>query len=149
MFDPATVSKLADETGLPLDETRAICAQIECKQGVTSPFALARTWCLSRKRALAAAAEAAATVAAKAAQAAASPRPPLRLVTSAAADSASQPQSHTGYGDGYADPEVAADALATIRAILDQAPQWQPSPRKEPVSHAELLESFRASGLRR
>lgn len=119
MFDPASVSKLADETGLPLDETRAICAQIECKQGVSSPFALARTWCLSRKRALAAAAEAAATVAVRTAQAAASPRPPLRLVTSAAADSASHAQGRTGLGDGHADPEVASAALAQIRAILD------------------------------
>jgi hypothetical protein len=123
MFDPASVSKLADETGLPLDETRAICAQIECKQGVTSPFALARTWCMTRKRALAAAAEAAANVAARTAQAAASPREPLRLVHSPAADPASQPQGRTGLGDGYADPEVAAAALAQIREIIGDKSQ--------------------------
>lgn len=115
MFDPASVSKLSDETGLPLDETRAICAQIECKSGVSSPFALARTWCMSRKRALAAAAEAAATVAARTAQAAASPRPPLRVVHSAAAASRCaqdrEPNQH-------ADPEVALAELAKIRAIL-------------------------------
>lgn len=115
MFDPASVSKLADETGLSLDETRAICAQVECKGGVSSPFALARTWCLSRKRALAAAAEAAATVAARTAQAAASPRAPLRLVHSAAAASrCTQDQEPSA----YAEPAIAHAELAKIRAII-------------------------------
>lgn len=115
MFDPASVSKLAHDTGLPLDEARAICAQIECKAGVTNPFALARSWCLARKRSLAAAAEAAAHVAKASEQAAASPRAPLALVPPAAAASRCA-QDREPFA--YADPEIAHAELAKIREII-------------------------------
>lgn len=136
MFDEATVSRLSRETGLDLNETRLICEQVERKPGVTSPFALARAWCIRRREALDIAEFNADMAREKAVQS----RPALSLVKPASADSASQPQGRTGLGDGYADPEVAAEAIQLVHAMLKSLPEWQPSPRTPAVTPEEARE---------
>jgi len=139
MFDDATISQLASETGLDLNETRAICAQVQRKTGVSNPFGLARAWCIRRRESLAIAEYNADMAREKAAQS----RPALALVRPAAADSASQCQGRTGLGDGYADPEVAAEALRLVHAMLKSLPEWQPSPRTPATTPEETREWLR------
>lgn len=139
MFDEATVSRLSHETGLDLNETRLICEQVARKPGVGSPFALARSWCIRRREAL----DIAEFNADMAREKAVQHRPALALVKPAAADSASQSQGRTGLGDGYADPEVAAEALRTVNAMLRSLPEWQPSPRTPATTPEEAREWVR------
>lgn len=93
-IDDSTVSRLADEVGVPLELAREVCAWADSVPDAVNPVALARVTLHRRK-----------------ARAAAQPAPP-----------APRPRFPNGVPHDYADPEVAHRELAKIRAILDGRP---------------------------
>lgn len=48
-YDDRTVSRLASETGVSLDQARALLADAERKPGVANPYAVARKWAQTRR----------------------------------------------------------------------------------------------------
>ena len=101
MFDDATISKLADEAGIPLHLAREACEWVARQPNVVNPMALARTCCARRRARLDA------------------QSPSTPSAGEQAGRSVSRSQGQDLDSVERADPEVAHRELEKIRAILD------------------------------
>lgn len=100
MFDDATISRLADEAGIPLEHAKDACQWVERQPNVVNPMALARHCCARRRARLDA-------------------QPPTPASTpEQAGGSVSRFQGQRLDFVRRADPEVAYSELAKIRALL-------------------------------
>lgn len=90
MIDDATISRLAHETGVPLEVAREVCVWVDGKDDAANPIGLARAACNAR-------------------------RVKMQQAQARTAAPARRPQ-RTG---GYADPEIARAELAKIFALLE------------------------------
>lgn len=111
MFDDATISRLADEAAIPLAVARDVCQWVERQPNVVNPLAMARHCCAARR-----------------ARAAAQP-PTAQSQSEQARGSFSRSQRQDLDSVRRADPQVAGDALAAVRAMIDRTPEWQPARR--------------------
>lgn len=108
MFDEATISRLADEAGIPLAVARDVCQWVERQPNVVNPLAMARHCCAQRR--------------ARAASQAPTPQSQPEQARGGFSSSARQDLNTVR----RADPEVAAEAMEAVRALIASTPEWQP-----------------------